>query len=210
MVASKAAINLGKALESARCQHPQRSCALHRAANRARLALDAVDMLTEQKAGQKFANLHRRVGKSKKFMSDINYGPSEWCPGAELNHRHLHFQCSALPTELPGNLGLLTGAASYKDWISRCPEQAGRRTPTHRPGSLVSSHRSSSSILGYRYNIDAGEPAMKIDIGAALRAERARRTLVGLPQIGQTLWAALRILASTMNGIWDAGRLAPM
>jgi hypothetical protein len=25
-----------------------------------------------------------------------------WCPGAELNHRHLHFQCSALPTELPG------------------------------------------------------------------------------------------------------------
>src|SRR5262245_4071393 len=20
-----------------------------------------------------------------------------WCPGAELNHRHLHFQCSALP-----------------------------------------------------------------------------------------------------------------
>src|SRR5690242_6560696 len=26
----------------------------------------------------------------------------EWCPGAELNHRHLHFQCSALPTELPG------------------------------------------------------------------------------------------------------------
>src|SRR5262245_284221 len=25
-----------------------------------------------------------------------------WCPGAESNHRHLHFQCSALPTELPG------------------------------------------------------------------------------------------------------------
>jgi hypothetical protein len=25
-----------------------------------------------------------------------------WCPGADLNHRHLHFQCSALPTELPG------------------------------------------------------------------------------------------------------------
>jgi hypothetical protein len=27
------------------------------------------------------------------------------CPGAELNHRHLHFQCSALPTELPGQAG---------------------------------------------------------------------------------------------------------
>src|SRR5262249_39559214 len=29
-------------------------------------------------------------------------GIKSWCPGAELNHRHLHFQCSALPTELPG------------------------------------------------------------------------------------------------------------
>lgn len=24
-----------------------------------------------------------------------------WCQGAELNRRHLHFQCSALPAELP-------------------------------------------------------------------------------------------------------------
>src|ERR1700719_1089973 len=36
----------------------------------------------------------------------------EWCPGAELNHRHLHFQCSALPTELPGHtLGALCESA---------------------------------------------------------------------------------------------------
>ena len=27
---------------------------------------------------------------------------SEWCPGAELNHRHRDFQSRALPTELPG------------------------------------------------------------------------------------------------------------
>ena len=26
----------------------------------------------------------------------------QWCPGAELNHRHEDFQSSALPTELPG------------------------------------------------------------------------------------------------------------
>ena len=26
----------------------------------------------------------------------------EWCPGAELNHRHEDFQSTALPTELPG------------------------------------------------------------------------------------------------------------
>src|SRR5262249_49464044 len=35
--------------------------------------------------------------------AETNHGhEDEWCPGAELNHRHLHFQCSALPTELPG------------------------------------------------------------------------------------------------------------
>src|SRR5689334_9018676 len=26
----------------------------------------------------------------------------EWCPGADLNHRHADFQSAALPTELPG------------------------------------------------------------------------------------------------------------
>jgi hypothetical protein len=28
---------------------------------------------------------------------------SEWCPGAESNHRHADFQSAALPTELPGH-----------------------------------------------------------------------------------------------------------
>ena len=27
---------------------------------------------------------------------------SEWCPGADSNHRHADFQSAALPTELPG------------------------------------------------------------------------------------------------------------
>src|SRR5262249_17421164 len=39
------------------------------------------------------------VGKNE-AESKTNFGGR--CPGAELNHRHLHFQCSALPTELPG------------------------------------------------------------------------------------------------------------
>src|SRR5262249_43429451 len=30
----------------------------------------------------------REVGKSKKFIRDIKAAPSEWCPGAESNHRH--------------------------------------------------------------------------------------------------------------------------
>ena len=28
---------------------------------------------------------------------------NEWCPGADLNHRHADFQSAALPTELPGH-----------------------------------------------------------------------------------------------------------
>src|SRR5581483_8649575 len=51
---------------------------------------------------------------------------SEWCPGAESNHRHLHFQCSALPTELPGPRLMLSlincSARRYRDGACRCPE----------------------------------------------------------------------------------------
>src|ERR1700692_1509824 len=39
----------------------------------------------------------------RKKLSRIKTKFWRWCPGAELNHRHLHFQCSALPTELPGH-----------------------------------------------------------------------------------------------------------
>jgi hypothetical protein len=46
------------------------------------------------------AFLNRDFVRKNQAESKSNFG--EWCPGAELNHRHLHFQCSALPTELPG------------------------------------------------------------------------------------------------------------
>src|SRR5262245_9419094 len=50
-----------------------------------------------------------------------------WCPGAELNHRHLHFQCSALPTELPGRrarAGRRTKErGGYRGSIPGCPER---------------------------------------------------------------------------------------
>jgi hypothetical protein len=44
-----------------------------------------------------------------------------WCPGAELNHRHLHFQCSALPTELPGQLRWRMGVARGRVIETRFP-----------------------------------------------------------------------------------------
>jgi hypothetical protein len=57
-----------------------------------------------------------------------------WCPGAELNHRHLHFQCSALPTELPGRRGRPTAAANesaggYKGSVPGCPERPRTAAP---------------------------------------------------------------------------------
>src|SRR5438876_11183333 len=36
------------------------------------------------------------------WSTAVNSGSSQWCPGAESNHRHCDFQSHALPTELPG------------------------------------------------------------------------------------------------------------
>src|SRR5262249_43657927 len=38
----------------------------------------------------------RPVGQNREKPSNIKDEKRTWCPGAELNHRHLHFQCSAL------------------------------------------------------------------------------------------------------------------
>src|SRR5438309_9434664 len=48
----------------------------------------------------------------------MSYDAWGWCPGAELNHRHLHFQCSALPTELPGQAG-----GAYRESPFLCPDE---------------------------------------------------------------------------------------
>jgi hypothetical protein len=51
---------------------------------------------------EKRVPLFLRVGQNLEKATKIKSLKLLWCPGAELNHRHLHFQCSALPTELPG------------------------------------------------------------------------------------------------------------
>src|SRR5438309_7498706 len=57
----------------------------------------------------------------------MSYDAWGWCPGAESNHRHLHFQCSALPTELPGRPHPLMAACArrYKGVNLRCPDERG-------------------------------------------------------------------------------------
>src|SRR5262245_60827938 len=66
----------------------------HPVGSKARLAL-AMMLFTGQRRTARWDFFRKKVGKLK-----VNF--RWWCPGAELNHRHLHFQCSALPTELPG------------------------------------------------------------------------------------------------------------
>src|SRR6266446_2714794 len=56
----------------------------------------------------------------------------KWCPGAELNHRHLHFQCSALPTELPGRSPRGNGGRRSAGFIeARFPSVQNSRPPPH-------------------------------------------------------------------------------
>ena len=46
----------------------------------------------------------------------------KWCPGTESNHRHVDFQSTALPTELPGRMamrkGLEPSTSSVTGWHS--------------------------------------------------------------------------------------------
>ena len=46
----------------------------------------------------------------------------KWCPGTESNHRHVDFQSTALPTELPGLMatrkGLEPSTSSVTGWHS--------------------------------------------------------------------------------------------
>jgi hypothetical protein len=54
------------------------------------------------------------------------------CPGAELNHRHLHFQCSALPTELPGQAG-----GAYRESPFLCLDEDAYRRGASDKHALV-------------------------------------------------------------------------
>ena len=48
-----------------------------------------------------------RLGKATLYQ--LSYYRT-WCLGAESNHRHVDFQSTALPTELPRQIGDLEGA----------------------------------------------------------------------------------------------------
>src|SRR5215510_10132054 len=87
-----------------------------------------------------------------------DYEGESWCPGAELNHRHLHFQCSALPTELPGRRTRRSAGGRARGVIKarfpavqtswrRCGRRRFVRKMPHAPASFVSSPRFVGAIL---------------------------------------------------------------
>ena len=92
-----------------------------------------------------------------------------WCLGADSNHRHADFQSAALPTELPRPRPPRAGAASIERAIAEVqpgPRQLRRRVVRR----LVLVLRAPGSR-------SARKPALQVDVGAALRAERPVRRL---------------------------------
>src|SRR6266700_1217835 len=141
-----------------------------------------------------------------------------WCPGAESNHRHRDFQSRALPTELPGRRPggqkpgrkrrlIETRLGTVQPRPAAAPERkmqgiAGLRGACGLPcrSALLLGLGLGPRVflpLGRRDRIAAGEPAVQIDVGAALRAER--------PKPRRSRLAADRAFARAGNRIGHAG-----
>ncbi len=52
---------------------------------------------------QRLRPARRKHGRHRGDGIALRCQKGQWCPGAELNHRHTDFQSVALPTELPGH-----------------------------------------------------------------------------------------------------------
>jgi hypothetical protein len=136
-----------------------------------------------------------------------------------LNHRHLHFQCSALPLSY---LGAAPARRRTKE-APRVIKARFRAVQNGRPSPFAPDGPSGPGIAGLqrghallvlrllpRHDIDLAQPAVEIDIGAAPAAERpeffrgrlaADRAGLGARDVGVLRHAANIIFGS------DDGRL---
>ena len=125
---------------------------------------------------------------------------TKWCPGAGSNHRHCDFQSHALPTELPGHFQprrawerrfiVRPGSAVHHAspvgyaWRSHamakggaCPAKpTGRRRATAKGPLTTRKHKKILIgvfvfVLAARDRIGIRQPAVQVDIPAALRTE---------------------------------------
>ena len=103
-------------------------------------------------------------------------GASErWCPGAESNHRHCDFQSHALPTELPGRPAGGTSARIGAGCIITAPKPVQHRTVRKTSPAALVGFLGPILVLHGRDRVATRKPALEVDVGAALRAERPVR-----------------------------------
>ncbi len=116
---------------------------------------------------------------------------NEWCPGADLNHRHADFQSAALPLSYPGIRDLLPAHLRFAAAAPRQGpillltgyRQVANTCPVTIPGSSGkkpdgAAEPNRASVFGVEFvaggvflnhgnGVFAVEPAPQIDIGAA-------------------------------------------
>ena len=94
----------------------------------------------------------------------------EWCLEADSNHRHVDFQSTALPTELPRRAFFFAGAGSISEPI-RGVQQV---SPVFFNLLVLTVKRGviRGFVVPNRDGVSPGEPHAQIHIGAAARAER--------------------------------------
>ncbi len=118
-----------------------------------------------------------------------------WCPGAGSNHRHCDFQSHALPTELPGHFPAGPGSGRF---IVR----QGARVHHASPADSRSLIRVFVVVLGGRNSIGIRQPAIQVDIPAALGAERSRGLGSRLATDRAGLCRPLRLSLAGFDLIW--------
>jgi hypothetical protein len=155
--------------------------------------------------GERYDSLVEDAGY---LRSRRNLLAQQWCPGAELNHRHLHFQCSALPTELPGRRTRRTAGGRARGVINarfRAVQTSWRRVwphmdPSGRWRTRPLHFASSSGIVGAILDEVRGEA----DKVSALAVPRSRRH--GYRMHAAT-WARPRTLHGRINNHLSRSRI---
>ena len=116
----------------------------------------------------------------------------QWCPGADLNHRHADFQSAALPTELPGhfvNRFLSTTHKLLKE--ERLIKEINR--PVQFPSTGFSVHLIRQRVIRFLvficwYSIVSHEPFSEVIIGTVFRAKWVKFIALRFSTDGATLF----------------------
>ena len=85
----------------------------------------AVGLLPTNGASDEARTRYLHLGKVALYQMSYT---RKWCPGPESNQRHVDFQSTALPTELPGHVKLKEKVATRKGLEPSTSGVTGRRS----------------------------------------------------------------------------------